>query len=109
MHVERHPTFLRSWVIGFASLWALLVGGGGALIAWGDLLPEKLKDVLLWCLLGATLLLVATLALAPYMVRCPNCSEATEPRRASRELTGQLSAFCRRCQTLWSLGLGVGD
>jgi hypothetical protein len=109
MYVERHPTFLRKWVTGFVAIAALLVGGGGALIAWGDRLPEMGKGVLLWGLLGAVLVLSVAMSLAPYRIRCPRCGEATQTRRDAPELPERFSAHCRRCQTLWDLGLGIGD
>jgi hypothetical protein len=109
MEVERHPTFLRKWGMGFVAIAGLLVGGGGALIAWGDLLPEMAKGVLLWGLLGAVLMLMLVMALMPYRIRCPRCGEATETRRDAPELPERFSVLCRRCQTLWDLGLGIGE
>ena len=109
MYVERHPTFLRKLIIGFVADALLLAGGGGAFVTWGELLPEKARGVLLWGLLGAILMLTAAMAMAPYRVRCPKCGEATETRRDAPELPERFSAFCRHCQTLWDLGIGVGD
>uniref|UniRef100_UPI00402BF06B hypothetical protein n=1 Tax=Methylomonas sp. PHL2-19 TaxID=3438878 RepID=UPI00402BF06B len=110
MHVKKHETFTIPKK-PFICLGLLLIGSQAGVYLAEDFLMKNnhLIGYIVIFILGYGCLVFAMIFYKLYHVTCPSCLGKTITKNSRKEVPDSWSAYCRKCNVLWDLGIANGD